>query len=50
MISKKEMKISTTIEDLRITLERQIEEKDRTIKVYESLIDSIKTKLNEKIG
>jgi hypothetical protein len=34
MMSKKEMKISTTIEDLRITLERQIEEKDRTIKVY----------------
>jgi hypothetical protein len=33
-MSKKEMKISTTIEDLRITLERQIEEKDRTIKVY----------------
>lgn len=32
--SKKEMKISTTIEDLRVTLERQIEEKDRIIRHY----------------
>ena len=49
-MSKKEMKISTTIEDLRQTLERQIEEKDRTIKMYEGLIDNIKLKLHEKIG
>lgn len=34
MMSKKEMKISTTIEDLRQTLDKQIEEKDRVIKVY----------------
>ena len=32
--NKKEMKISTTIEDLRVTLERQIEEKDRIIRHY----------------
>ena len=50
-ISKtKEMKISTTIEDLRQTLERQIEDKDRTIKVYEGLIDNIRLRLTEKIG
>jgi len=28
------MKISTTIEDLRQTLDKQIEEKDKIIKVY----------------
>lgn len=49
-MSKKEMKISTTIEDLRQTLDKQIEEKDKIIKVYEHLIDSIRTKLNEKIA
>lgn len=50
LMSKKEMKISTTIEDLRQTLDKQIEEKDKVIKVYEHLIDSIRTKLNEKIA
>ena len=40
------MKISTTIEDLRMTLERQLEEKDRTIRNYEHVIDGIKLKLN----
>ncbi len=45
-MTKKEMKISTTIEDLRQTLDKQIEEKDKVIKVYENLIDSIRTKLN----
>jgi predicted RNase H-like nuclease (RuvC/YqgF family) len=49
IMSKKEMKISTTIEDLRQTLDKQIEEKDKVIKVYEHLIDGIRTKLNEKI-
>ena len=39
MVSRKEMKISTTIEDLRVTLERQLEEKDRIIKNYETVID-----------
>ena len=34
MMSRKEMKISTTIEDLRQTLDKQIEEKDKVIKVY----------------
>lgn len=38
MMSRKEMKISTTIEDLRVTLEKQIEEKDRVIRVYERLL------------
>ena len=46
MVSKKEMKISTTIEDLRVTLERQIEEKDKIIRNYEQIIDTIKLKLN----
>lgn len=46
LMTKKEMKISTTIEDLRQTLDKQIEEKDKVIKVYENLIDSIRTKLN----
>jgi hypothetical protein len=49
-MSRKEMKISTTIEDLRVTLERQIEEKDRIIRNYENIIDGIKEKLNIKIG
>ena len=44
------MKISTTIEDLRVTLERQIEEKDKVIRAYEQLLDSVKMKLNEKIS
>lgn len=48
-MSKKEMKISTTIEDLRQTLDKQIEEKDKIIKVYEGLIDSIRNKLSEKL-
>ena len=50
MLSRKEMKISTTIEDLRVTLERQIEEKDKVIRAYEQLLDSVKMKLNEKIS
>lgn len=33
-LSKKELKISMTIEDLRVTLERQIEEKERVIRFY----------------
>lgn len=49
-MSKKEMKISTTIEDLRQTLDKQIEEKDKIIKVYENLIENIRLKLSEKIG
>jgi uncharacterized protein YukE len=49
LMSKKEMKISTTIEDLRQTLDKQIEEKDKVIKVYEHLIDGIRMKVNEKI-
>jgi uncharacterized protein YukE len=46
LMTKKEMKISTTIEDLRQTLDKQIEEKDKVIKVYEHLIDAIRTKLS----
>ena len=46
IMSKKEMKISTTIEDLRQTLDKQIEEKDKIIKIYQNLIDSIRKKLN----
>lgn len=44
------MKISTTIEDLRQTLDKQIEEKDKIIKVYEGLIDNIRNKLSEKFS
>lgn len=43
------MKISTTIEDLKQTLDKQIEEKNKVIKMYEHVLDSIKEKLNEKI-
>lgn len=50
MASKKEMKISTTIEDLRFTLQKQIEEKDKIIRNYEHVIEGIKGKLNEKIA
>lgn len=39
------MKISTTIEDLRVTLERQIEEKDRVIKLYERTLEQVKSRL-----
>mgnify|MGYP007026570485 FL=1 len=44
------MKISTTIEDLRVTLEKQIEEKDRVIRTYEQLLENVKHRLTEKIG
>lgn len=44
------MKISTTIEDLRVTLERQIEEKDKVIRTYEKVLGGVKVKLGEKIG
>jgi len=40
------MKISTTIEDLKQTLDKQIEEKDKVIRIYEKLIENIKLKLN----
>ena len=50
MINRKEMKISTTIEDLRQTLDRQIEEKNKIIKIYEGLLESMKTKLNERVS
>lgn len=49
MMSRKEMKISTTIEDLKQTLDKQIEEKDKVIKLYEKLIENIKVKMHEKI-
>lgn len=45
---RKNMKVSATIEDLRHVLERQIEEKDRVIRVYESLLLKMKEKLKEK--
>ena len=48
-MSRKEMKISTTIEDLKQTLDKQIEEKDKVIKLYEKLIENIKVKMHEKI-
>jgi hypothetical protein len=50
IMSKKEMKISTTIEDLRQTLDKQIEEKDKIIKIYETLIDGIRSKVSEKFA
>lgn len=34
----KQMKISHTIEDLRVTLEKKIEEKEQVIKYYEALL------------
>lgn len=49
MVSRKEMKISTTIEDLKVTLEKQIEEKDRIIKNYENIIEGVKLKLNQTV-
>lgn len=33
--SKKELKISTTIEELRMTMEKQVEEKERSVRVYQ---------------
>ena len=45
---RKNLKVSTTIEDLRIVLEKQIQEKDKVIKVYENLIHKLKQKLKEK--
>lgn len=45
---RKNMKVSATIEDLRHVLERQIEEKDRVIRVYEGLLLKMKEKLKEK--
>ena len=48
-LSKKELKISTTIEDLRVTLERHIEEKERIIRFYENLIEDVQSRLSQKV-
>lgn len=45
---RKNLKVSTTIEDLRNVLEKQIEEKNKVIRVYENLIHKLKQKLKEK--
>lgn len=42
------MKVSSTIEDLRHVLEKQIEEKDKVIHVYENVLQRMKEKLKEK--
>ncbi len=43
----KQMKISHTIQDLRLTLEKKIQEKEQVIKYYEALITDLKNKFQD---